>query len=79
MTKVPFFGRSVGYDRKPNKISHTPHVRFGFLIYSRFLDWMFAAKTRHLFWRFWWIKFQWEYAQHWIPAPLLFALLMLWV
>lgn len=59
MELVPFFDRK---DRYPD----IPHIRIGFLVYSRYLDWSITARTRHLFGRFWWRDFDWYYIAHWV-------------
>lgn len=76
MQKISFFKMATGYP-------DTPHIRVGFLIYSSYLDWHFGAQhLRHLFWRFWWRKFEWRYVwmwRWWLGPPLVFLAVYLWI
>ena len=55
MTKMPFFECHKGAVGS-NRVGIPPHFRAGRLIYSRYHDWAFMTKVRHLFWSFWWVK-----------------------
>lgn len=43
-----------------------PHVRVGFLVYSRSAAWFRQPFVRHLFGPFWWREWDWEYVKYWL-------------
>lgn len=55
-----------------------PHFRIGLLVYSRYLDFLFYTKVRHLFWRFWWRRYEWTLVRPWLKNVIMILTFLTW-